>query len=49
VSWAIFLHGELIWGTVYVVFGGFGEVSQFSSWGIDFGHSVGGFGWILGS
>jgi hypothetical protein len=28
-SWAIFLYEELIWGTVQVVFGGFGGVNQF--------------------
>jgi hypothetical protein len=45
---AIFLYKGLIWGTVWMVLGGFGGVRQFSFVGVDLGHCVDGFRWFWG-
>jgi hypothetical protein len=44
-----FLHGGLIWGTVWMVLSGFWGVRQFSFMGVDLGHYVDGFRSFFGS
>jgi hypothetical protein len=44
-----YFHGELIWGTVWVVLGSLGELGNFPLWGVDLGHCIGGFRWFWGS
>jgi hypothetical protein len=57
VGWSQVVFGELgnfplwglIWGTVWMVLGGFWRVTQFSFMGVDLGHCVDGLRWFLGS